>query len=277
MKFTASIRSATLTLGVAVALAGCHRTPTGQVVATVDGSEITRRDLITELKALGGRSDADLKAVQSGLVTTLVDRQVLIDEAKRQKLDKNPDFLAADKRQRDVLLAAMFAQSMAAHAKAPDSAAVQAFIASNPQMFGGRKILLTSQASAPAAGISPQAIAPLHGQQAVLDYLKAHHIQFNQRTATIDTLSLPKDLANKLLSLPAGEPLAIGNAGVIVFTTVLNTRDAPVPANQQAKVAESVMQRESIGKAMQDEVKQLRGSADIKYLPGFEPAKMPTG
>ncbi len=274
MRFVKAIGSLSLAL---VALAGCHKAPTGQVVATVDGSEITRRDLITELKALGGRSDADLKAVQSGLVTTLVDRQVLIDEAKRQKLDKNPDFLAADKRQRDVLLAAMFAQSMATHAKTPDSAAIQAFVVSDPQMFGGRKLLLTSQASAPAAGISPQAIAPLHGQQAVLDYLKAHNIQYSQRIATIDTLNLPKDLANKLLSLPPGEPLAIGNGGVIVFTTVLNSRDAPVPANQQAKVAASVMQREATGKAVQEEVKQLRGAADIKYLPGFEPAKMPTG
>lgn len=275
MKFTASIRLATLALGVTTALTGCNRTPTGQVVATVEGSEITRRDLITELKALGGRSDTDLKAVQSGLVTTLVDRQVLIDEAKRQKLDKNPDFLAADKRQRDVLLATMFAQSMAAHAKAPDAGAVQAFIASNPQMFGARKILLTSQVTAPSTGITPQAVGPLHGQQAVLDYLKAHKIQSSQRSATIDTLTIPKDLTEKLLSLPRGEPLAIGNGGVIVFTTVLNMRDAPVPADQQAKVAASVMQRQAMGKAVQDEIKRLRGGSDIKYLPGFEPPKTP--
>ena len=166
---TKTIRSAGLALVTLATLAGCHRTPSGQVVATVDGTEITRRDLITELKALGGRSDADLKAVQSGLVTTLVDRQVLIDEAKRQKLDKNPDYLAAEKRQNDVLLAAMFAQSLATRAKAPDAGAVQSFISSNPEMFGGRKILLTSQVSAPMAGITPEAIAPLHGQQAVID------------------------------------------------------------------------------------------------------------
>ena len=275
MKTMVTIRSAGFALAALGALAGCHRTPTGQVVATVDGTEITRRDLVTELKALGGRSDADLKAVQSSLVTTLVDRQVLIDEAKRQKLDKNPDFLAAEKRQNDVLLATMFAQSLAAHAKAPDPEAVRSFIAGNPQMFGGRKILLTSQASAAAAGISPQAIAPLHGQQAVLDYLKAHNIPYNQRTATIDTLSLPKDLADKLLALPPGEPLAIANGGVIVFTTVLSSRDAPVPPNQQEKLAASVMQRQMVAKAVQDQVKQLRNGADIKYLPGFGPAKTP--
>lgn len=275
MKSWVYLGSVVAGIAASVSLAGCHRQPAGQVVATVDGNEITRRDLLSELQALGGRSEADLKATQSSLVAALVDRKLLDQEARREKLDKNPEFLAAEQRQHDVLLASMLAQTFAARTPKPDANAVQQFIAENPQMFGGRKLLLANEISAPSQGIKPQDLAPLHGPQAVLDYLKAKHIAFRQRTATLDTLTLPKQLSDKLLAMPQGEPLAIANGSSYVFTTILNTRDAPVPPAQQAQLAQAASMQQSAGKQLQEELKQLRGAADIKYLPGFEPEKQP--
>lgn len=272
------VRELVLASVAAASLAGCHKQPGGQVIATVNGQEITRRDLLGELRALGGRSEADLNSVQAGLTSALVDRTLLVEEAKREKLDKNPEFLAAEQRQHDVLLATMLAQTFNQRVKKPDAAAVAQFIAANPQMFGGRKVLQVSEISVTGKGMTPQALAPLHTQQAVLDYLKAHKIPFGQRVTALDTLSLPKGLTDKLLGMPAGEPLAIGNnAGGYVITTVLATREAPVPANQQATVAQSAMMQQAAGKQLQDQIQQLRATADIKYLPGFAPPKPAAG
>ena len=264
-----------LVVAAGASLAACSKTPGGQVVATVDGQEITRRDLLAELRAVGGRSEADLQSMQGGLASLLVDRQLLVEEAKREKLDKNPEFLAAEQRQRSILLASMLAQSFNARIQKPTAAAVQQFVSANPLMFAGRKLMAVSEINVPAKGVDPKALAAVHGQQAVLDYLRSKNLKPAVRTTTLDTLVIPKPLTEKLLSMPAGEPLAISNGTTIVFTTVLNTRDAPVPADQQAKVAENVMMQQAAGKQIQDQVQQLRGAADIKYLPGFEPPKPP--
>ena len=258
----------------AASLGGCHRKPGGQVVATVDGDEITRRDLLAELQAAGGRSEADLNAAQGALTSALIDRKLLVEEAKREKLDRNPAFLALEQRQHDVLLASMLAQTLT-HIQKPSESAVQQFIAENPQIFGSRKLLLVSQVNAPAKGITQQEIAPLHSQQAIVALLNTKKIKFVQRNVVLDTATLPKTLVDKLLSTPSGEPLAVSGGPTLSFTTVLQQRDAPVPPAQRDAVAQSAMAQQSARKQLGDQVKQLRAAADIRYLPGFEPTNGP--
>lgn len=258
---------------MALGMAGCHKKPEGQVVATVNGDEVTRRDLVSELQAAGGQSADDLKAVQPQLVESVINRKLLVQEAKRENLDKNPQYLSALQRTQEVLLAQMLAQTWTARAKAAKPAEVQAFIAQNPLMFGQRKLLLVNEIGVPGNGVTNAQLANLHSNDQIAAFLNARKQKFQRGVRTVDTLTLPGEFAQKLVAQLGKEPIAIRNGNAVAISQVLQMRDAPIPSDQQTKVAQMAIQRQRSLTEASSEVKQLRDGAEIQYLPGFAPPK----
>jgi hypothetical protein len=85
--------------------AGCEQAgPRGQVVAVVNGEEITTAALNEEAKARN-ILDAARPAVRAALLQDLVDRKLLAQKAIEQKLDRSPRHLVAVEGMKEVLLA----------------------------------------------------------------------------------------------------------------------------------------------------------------------------
>lgn len=118
-----------------MALAGCDdRPPTGQVLASVGGDEITKRDLAVE---------ATLTRLPPGPATlnAIVDRKLLLRRAKREHLDLTPDYLAAMRRFREATLATLAVQQAVGTLALPDDAAVRAFAHAHDWRFAGRRLV----------------------------------------------------------------------------------------------------------------------------------------
>lgn len=254
-----------------LAVAGCHKKPEGQVVASVNGEEITRRDLVTEFAAAGGQSADDLKTVQPALVQNVVNRKLLDQEARRENLDKNPQFLALEQRAREVLLAQMLAQTWNQKAKPATPAEAQAFEAANPLMFDRRQALLIDEIDTASNSLSEAQLAGMHSNDAVAAALTAAKKPFRRGGKALDTLTLPKELAEKLVSRVGGEPVAIRQGPVLAVIAVKQAKDSPIPPEQRQKVAQAALARAQAEQTTQTQLKQLRDTADINYLPGFGP------
>lgn len=262
----------------AVALVGTaacsdKKAPSGQVVATVDGDEITQRELAGEVEAANLPAGADIKAVQPALVQSIVNRRLLVAQAKNDGLDKTPEYLAAEQRARETLLASQLMRSRVAKVPPPKPAEVQAFVRGNPQMFANRQVLVVDEIRASGQGIKPAEVAPITSNDQAAAFLTSRKRQFERRRNTLDTLTLPPDLARKLISLPAGEPLAILEGGALAFVQVIDSRPAPVPANATTQVATEALKRQRAAEAAKSLVDSLRTTADIQYTPGFAPPK----
>jgi peptidyl-prolyl cis-trans isomerase C len=270
------VRRAVLTavLGCVV-LAGCDKKPEGQVIATVNGDEITQRELVAEVNAVGGGanvSEQQMKSAQPLLVQGMVDRKLLVQEAKRSNLDKNPQYLALRQRTDDILLAQMLAQSWAARDQKPAPAAVQAFINENPLMFGQRQAVLVDAIVTPATSITPKQLLPFQSNDAIAAWLRDNKKPFERGNRQIDTMTLPRPFAQQLLARAAkGEPVALNDGNALTIMAARAVRPAPVPANQWRPLAERAMKQQAQGKVAQDEIKRLRETADISYLPGYAP------
>lgn len=127
-------------IGAGVVPAGCaDRPPTDQVLASVDGDDVTKRDLAVE---------AALTRLPPGPVTlnAIVDRKLLVRRAKRDRLDLTPDYLAAVRRFREATLATLAVQEAAATLPPPDDAAVRAFAAAQDWRFAGRRLVEVADA-----------------------------------------------------------------------------------------------------------------------------------
>ena len=261
------------TLGGAM-LAGCEKKPEGQVIATVNGEEVTRRELVSEVNAIGSGnlSEEQMKAAQPTLVQGIVDRKLLVQEAKRSNLDKNPQYLAERQRADDILLVRMLAQSWTGRQTKPDAAAVRAFIAGNPQMFGERKAVLVDAIVTPSSSITAQQLLPYKSNDAIAAWLKESKKPFQRVTRPIDTATLPKQFVQQLLSQAGmGGPVALNDGNTLTIMAARSVRPMPAPSNQWNRIAEQTILEQAQNKTVAAELKRLRENGDVSYLPEYVP------
>ena len=95
-------------------LAACNKAPTGQVVATIDGQEITLTELNAELATMQIPANADKKLVQNAALERIVERKILANAARTDGLDQNPDYIVRRQQMEEALLVQTLAKKIAA-------------------------------------------------------------------------------------------------------------------------------------------------------------------
>lgn len=112
-------------------LAACHNAaPGGQVLATVDGHDITDTELSAEARAA--------PAPRAELLERLIDRALLADAAHRRTADLSPVYLADMRRARDLLLTDSLRRQIAASLPTPGEAQASAYMADHPWAYAQR-------------------------------------------------------------------------------------------------------------------------------------------
>ncbi len=252
-------------LALALLSACANKQPTGQVLAFVDGEEVTRRDLATEpMNGPGGESPP-------ALLSGVIDRKLAAAEARRLELDRTPDYVAESQRLEEVMLSRTLFEHWAGAMPPPAQQAIAQYIASNPQRFDRRKLFLVDRIQANGTGIGGEALKALQTGDEVATYLKAQSRPFQREQAVLDSASLSPELYARLQALPQGYPLAITEGETLVVLTVLQARDAPLPKAERAAAAVAALKQA----AVRDKLAGLRKGATIAYQPGYRPA--PTG
>ena len=92
--------------------------PSGQVVAVVDGREVTLRELRAELTGVSFPNAQARKFAERAALQAIIRRRLVAMAAHDQGLDKTPDFALSKQRAMDILLAeTMQAKLEANHAR----------------------------------------------------------------------------------------------------------------------------------------------------------------
>jgi multidrug efflux pump subunit AcrA (membrane-fusion protein) len=112
--------------------------PKGQVLARVDGIEITRREVLAERRAMGLADAADDDAGRARVIDRLVERKLVARAAGDMLIDRDPDFQIEARRQREMLLAESYRQRIAATLPPPDDAMLARWIAARPLSYRQR-------------------------------------------------------------------------------------------------------------------------------------------
>lgn len=256
-------------------LGGCDKKVGGQVVAVVNGQEITQQELNAELNGQQIPQNADRKAVLAQVLQRVIDRKLLIAKAKEQGLDKSPTYLAQVQHAQDAVLIEMMTSSAAKIVPLPDATAAQQFITDNPTMFAGRKRYQLDQVIFKAANdpALQAKLKPVKTLPEVESVLTNSGIKYQRGSTQLDTAMLPTPIAARIAALPPGEPFIVPQNGQIVVNVIRSTVDAPTPAPQAQSAAVEIMRRQAVEAAMRKQVDQARASAKITYDTGFAPPK----
>ncbi|MEH3102522.1 MAG: SurA N-terminal domain-containing protein [Sphingomonas phyllosphaerae] len=251
----------------------CDRKATGQSVAVVNGEEISAGELNGELQLANVPPSADQKLARQQLLQGLIDRRLLAQAARKNGVDKSPEFLSRQRRLNDELLISMNAERQAGSQKLPDQAAVDAFIAQNPYQFGQRQILALQQIAIDAPS-DPKALAPLadaHSLDAVAATLTRLKIPFTRTSGRLDTASVPPEALKRIFALPATEPFVLPANGKLYANIIVGREPVQMSQDDMRKAAMAALRQQNARTGLSEQVKQLRSTAKIEYQPGYAP------
>src|SRR3546814_20658701 len=103
-------------MATALSLAACDgkpekSVPVGQVIASVDGMEITQRDLVAEIDMIGPAEENPERAREAALQQIVV-RKMLAKEARTRELDDSPDFGLLRQRAAEMVLQTLLTRDL---------------------------------------------------------------------------------------------------------------------------------------------------------------------
>jgi EpsD family peptidyl-prolyl cis-trans isomerase len=271
-----------LTLGCAALmlamLAGCgekEKKP-GQALASVNGDEITVMQLNEELARSGvqaGQQDVASKRLLEGLI----DRQLLVAEAAKEKLDRDPKVVQAIERARALIIAQAYLQKKVGTPAKPGANEVSDYFTQNPMFFANRKQLNMRQIVLPTAALDDKVKAVIDGAKTldeVAAWLESNHIKFGRNQVSRSSAELPPELTSKLLAMKPGQLFIVREGERSLLISISDIKDAPVTLEQATPQIEQFLINRN-GKNVADaELKRLRAAAKIEYL-GKEAGKAP--
>ncbi len=279
---------ASLMVGAALTLTACgdkeggEALEKGQVVATVNGKDVTVQELNAELQ--GANLPANINAEQKKQVETaalqqVVNRKILADIARERNLDKTPMFLIQERRADEQILVQMLQRQMSSSVKAPGSTDVATFIAQNPNLFAERKIFTVDQIQfqAPKDPRILQKYQPLKTMDEVAAMLKADGLQFRRAPTTLDVATANPQLVEQVLKLPPTEIFIIPAGQVMVANKITDTRVVPLTGTQAQQLATARIQQRTFDDMIKRDLepKVKKAEAAVKYQAGFAPPPKP--
>lgn len=268
-------------VSAALALSGCDQVkklvgggkPSGQVVATVNGEEITSLQLRAELGNFGSRDPAIMKAAQQQALQRIILRKLLAEEARKQKLDKGTDYTLQVERGQETLLAQLYQRKLASQAVQSTRTEAEAYVNAHPEMFANRRVLFVDQVIAAPSKVPAERLRPLKSLDEVKALLNSEGVQYQENAVVLDTLTGNPALVKAVSELPPGEVFVIPQGGSLLFNQVTASRPAPFVGDMATAFAMNSIRGQKAQEFVTKKVTDLRKGAESKitYNAAYKP------
>jgi EpsD family peptidyl-prolyl cis-trans isomerase len=264
---------------LALASCGDKGAPKGQVVAKVGKDEVTVLDLQSEMAGFQAPNAQVRKAAEQQALNAIVQRKILAELAKKEKIDKTPEFARQKERMDEVLLVRSWQEKLVKAVPPPSPEEVQKFVTEHPDLYSARKIIVVDGLRFPATqdpGLV-QALQPLNTLEEVAAVLTQRKIPFGNGAGEIDTLRVDPRFAEQLLKLPPNEVFVAPQGNAVLVGHIREVKTVPVAANIATKHATEYLRnsrvREAVGRRFSSAI--AAGQKEVKYNKGYEPPKPP--
>jgi EpsD family peptidyl-prolyl cis-trans isomerase len=287
MKMTKFSKMA-LVAGVAAAalVAGCNKKgelPKGQVVATVDGTDVTVHELNSEIQLAQAPANVPRKTIEQAALQRIVERKMLSDVAKKQNLDKNPNFILAEQRANEGLLVQALQASIAAKVPQVTAAEAEKYVANNPAQFAERKVYIIDQIQfLRPDNIASIGLGPAKTMADVVRALTAANVEFRRAPTSIDTLTVAPALTQEISKITARDPHEVfmfadqprgAPAPVMYVNEITEVQSNPFVGPKAVELAQRQLQQQAVQKALVEALKKFQAEekGKIVYAEGYGP------
>lgn len=271
-----------LIAAAASALVACSGEPekqVGQSVVRVDGYELTVHQLNGELQSVQRSPSKDETALKQEALKALIDRRLLLAEAERNKLDRDPEVMLAVERQKEQVIIQALLHRKAAGVSKPTREEVQNYYRSNPVLFANRKVYDMRQLTVAVDSYTPEFKSLVDSGKSLDElaaWLERNNVQFAKGGATRSTADLPPQIVGSLDTLGAGKPFVVKDATRVMIASLQVAKETPVSETEAAPQIEQFLMAQKAGELAETELARLRTAAKIDYLdPSLAPAAKP--
>jgi len=265
----------------ALLLSGCDQVkklvgggkPSGQVVATVDGQEITSLQLRAELGGFGSRDPKIMKAAQQQALERIILRKLMAEQARKDKLDKSADFTLQLERGEENLLAQLYQRRLASKVTQPSQQAAADYVSSHPDQFANRRVYFVDQLIAGPNKIAPDRFRPLKSLAEVKGLLDSEGVAYQEGASVLDTLTANPQLVAAVNGLPSGEVFVVPQGNALLFNQITGSRAVPFGGEQAKNFAMNALRQQNAQKTVADSITGMRKAAESKivYNAAFKP------
>ena len=261
-----------------LAACGSKDKKAGQSLVRVNGEDITVLQLNDELQRANVPADKQ-KAASKQLLESLINRQLLVEEAMRNKIDRTPEVMQAIERAKSQIIAQAYLQNVTSKVAKPSKAEINDYFQKHPEFFSKRKEFVLTQLIIPDKNFTDELKLFIDSAKTlndVAEWMTKHGVQYARRQAIRSSMDLPSEAAAKLLKLPKGQLFIVSEGDNRVLNIIAAIKDSPVTETNAAPLIEQFLTNKMIKDAAGAEIAQLRSRAKIEYLNASAPVAAQT-
>lgn len=264
-----------LLLVAAAGLSACgnKEKKAGQALVRVNGEEITVLQINDELRRAGVKADQQNTATKQ-LLESLIDRQLILAEAMRNKIDRTPEVMQAIERAKAQIIAQAYLKSIVSKIDKPSTAEINDYFQKHPEYFTQRKQYDIQQlviATKDTSNELKTAIDSAKSLNEVAAWLDGHNVRYARGQLSRSTTDLPEQAIAKLKEMQKGELFIFNEGENSMINAITAIKDSPVTVKNAAPQIEQYLINKKTKEAADAEITLLRSMAKIEYLNASAP------
>lgn len=244
-----------------------------QVAAKVNKDEITVHQLNYELSKLGNLNPEQAKLAANPVLVSLVDQQLLVQQALADKLDRDPLVMQSLEAARRKILAQALIQKMTANQAAPSDAELSDYYNKNPALFAERRIYRLQEIN---VSVTPANVEQVKAQLqqtnnlgVFIEWLKSQKIPARAGQSTKTAEQLPLEILPRLHQMKDGQAMTFAGPGTFNVVVVAGSQTQPLTLEQAKPMIQRYLDNAKKRELAAVELKRLKTAAKIEYLGQF--------
>jgi EpsD family peptidyl-prolyl cis-trans isomerase len=265
---------AALILVSATACREKEQKPPSQVVARVNGEEITVHQINFALARAKGVTQDSAPQARREILEALIERQIARQQAAQRALDRSASVILEIEDARSAILARAFRESLVAYLPKPAPFEIKAYYRQHPELFAKRRVFdleeLAFVANAETIAELRSFLSPERSLTQVADWLQAKGIKASAHRGVRAAELIPLDMLPRISAMNDGDAVLFeGEGGRCRVMRLVASKLAPLDEESAVALINQYLTNRRSAEAVAERMKQLRGAATVEYLGEF--------
>lgn len=240
-----------------------------QSIVRVNGDEITMLQLNEELRRANVQADRQ-EETSKQITQKLMDRQLLVQEALKAKLDRNPRVMQVIEGAKMQILAQAYLEGKVATLAKPTEVEVADYRDKHPDIFANRKIYIMEELVFTVPTESAQEFLALSDAAKTIEdvskWLELHQLKYARAQAAHAAESLPPELLSKLSKMVVGDLVFVNNNDRSVVGRLTEIKEQPISEVDSKPLIERILFGQKNKQLAETEIARLRSAANIEFI-----------
>lgn len=248
-----------------------------QVVAKVNGEEITIHQVNFQLSRMGQMSQEQAKLASKQVLANLITQEILKQKALEAKLDQDPMILQALALSKDQLLAQAYLQKTIEKTPKASTNEIDGFYKEHPELFENRRVFrlqeLVVNINKDKFDETEAALKTIKDINQIATWLRDNKYPFTVNSNVKAAEELPMALLNKLQGLKDGEIMFVPNDKTFNILQITASQTQPISRSKATPIIEQYFFNQNKNNLAKKEMLALNEKASIEFVGAFSDMK----